>query len=392
MIATGSSMIRKPRILFVDDELPLLEGLEMALRDQRRRWDMRFAQGADRGLELAFSEQFDAVILDVMMPGRSGFEVLQELRGKPATKDLPVVMLTGVSDSAIKRKALERGADDLLAKPIAREDLIARIESMLRIKGYQDRLKNQNAELDRKVRERTIELEDSRVDIIWRLAKAAEFRDDDTGNHVIRVAHYCSALAQTMGMPLDFVELVFLTSPLHDVGKIGVPDDVLLKKGKLNDEEWVVMRAHSRIGADILAVHLDTPLRGSNGSSNGGGSREIVSEPSNPLIETASRIAISHHEKWDGSGYPSGLRGASIPLEGRLVAVGDVFDALTSERPYKKAFSEERAIEIILEGRGSHFDPAVIAAFEDSLEQFSRIRGSWSDGSTPDSPTVEAAL
>ena len=379
-LALSLTMNERPSILFIDDEPSLLKGIEQALRGQRKRWDMTFALGAEEGLRTLAEKEFDTVILDVNMPGKTGFEVLDLIREREATKELPVVMLTGISDSTIKRTALARGADDLLAKPIQREDLVARIDSMLRIKAYQDHMRNQNDVLDRKVRERTRDLEQTQLDIIWRLAKAAEYRDDDTGNHIIRVAHYCSVIAENLGLNLDFVERLYLTSPLHDMGKIGIPDNILLKPGSLDPDEWEMMRTHSQIGAAILDVGLVPSWTLLAHQKLIGRHREATAVVQiNPLLEMAAIIARTHHEKWDGRGYPEGLKGEAIPLEGRITAVADVFDALTSNRPYKKAMDREKATGILREGRGSHFDPAVIDAFDATRNRFYTILDKWGD-------------
>ncbi|MGB2987639.1 MAG: response regulator, partial [Phycisphaerae bacterium] len=242
----------KKRILFVDDEPNVLEGLRRMLRAQSARWDMRFVSSADEALDQIRQTWPDVLVSDVMMPGKDGFALLTELRESGRTKDMPVIMLTGVNAADVKRRALTLGATDLLNKPVEAEDLIARLQSVLRLKSYQDELKAQNEILDRRVRERTAELAASRLDIIWRLARAAEFRDEDTGNHVVRVGYYCRVLAEELGMQREFVETLFLASPLHDIGKIGVPDSILLKRGRLTTGEWEIMKKHCAIGEDIL--------------------------------------------------------------------------------------------------------------------------------------------
>ena len=372
---------RRRRILFIDDEEFLLDGLEASLRDQRHRWEMLFARGGRAGLRLLEAGGVDTVVMDVMMPGMDGFAVLERIRALEHGRDVPVVMLTGISDTAIKRKALAAGADDLLSKPISREDLIARIESMLRIKSYQDLLRSKNEELDRKVQQRTRQLERSQMDIIWRLAKAAEFRDDDTGHHVMRVAHFSGVLAEAVGVEAGLAERIFLTSPLHDVGKIGIPDDILLKPSSLSTLEMDIMRRHCAIGAEILEPALPrvaghpTPTPKNLGDSTG--SLRVA----NPLLVTAATIALSHHERWEGRGYPRGLIGADIPIEGRIVAVADVFDALTSRRPYKAAMPEDEAVAIIADGRGAHFDPQVVDAFLACLPALRAVRTRFADDS-----------
>ena len=242
---------------------------------------------------------------------------------------------------------------------------MARLQNILKLKSYQDQLKLHNEILKQKVSERTAQLAASQRDIIWRLGKVAEFRDLETGNHVIRVGYTSRIIAETMGLDHDFVENLFLAAPLHDIGKIGIPDGILLKPGKLTAEERSIIERHCVIGAEIL--RKDSRItKGSQGGAS-------------PLMEMAATIALTHHEKWDGSGYPDGLVGDSIPLESRITAVADVYDALRSERSYKSSFTSDEAASIIRDGIQGHFDPAVVAAFDDSLERINTIRKEFSD-------------
>ncbi|MDR4505700.1 MAG: response regulator [Candidatus Scalindua sp.] len=242
----------KKRILFVDDEPNLLDGYKRILRNKRDEWELGFVCNVDAALARLEEESFDVIVSDVRMPGKDGFEFLKILKGNEKTRQTPVVIVTGCNENDLKSRALTLGAMDLLNKPVEREDLVARLNSMIRLKSYQDNLEDQNKILEERVRERTAELEDSRFDIIWRLGKLAEFRDEDTGNHVLRVGSYCRTLAEVLGKNRDFVEMIFLTSPLHDIGKVGVPDSILLKCGKLDPDEWAIMKQHCEIGADIF--------------------------------------------------------------------------------------------------------------------------------------------
>jgi putative two-component system response regulator len=265
----------------------------------------------------------------------------------------------------------------LLNKPVDPQDLVARLQSVLRLKAYQDELKNQNKILEHKVEQRTLELSDSRLDIIWRLGKAAEFRDEETGNHVVRVGCYSRAIGEAMGLPHDFIEMLLLASPLHDIGKIGIPDRLLLKRGALTAEEWDVMKQHCAIGAEILRQNpqsMKVFQRWRREPSKIG-----QAQCDDPLLTIAASIALTHHERWDGTGYPDGLMGEAIPLESRVVALSDVYDALCSERPYKPAYSETEAREVLSSGVGQHFDPAVHAAFERSFDEFRSIRAELPD-------------
>ena len=365
----------KSKILFVDDEPKFLAGVRRMLHGQEQVWDMSFAQSVDEALEELRENDFDMVISDVKMPEKDGFQFLEILSASESTKNIPVVILTGAGEHKLKRKALERGATDLLNKPVEPEDLLARIGSVLQLKSYQDQLKDQNRILEEKVRERTGELEASRLDILLRLAKAAEYRDEETGNHILRVGHYCKILAEELGMSREFVETISLASPLHDIGKIGIPDEILLKPGKLTVAEREIMEKHCIIGANILQQQpkgveslLSTVI-----------SRLPLGGYNNQLLIMAAEIALGHHEKWDGSGYPEELEGQDIPLAARIVALADVYDALRSLRPYKPAYSETKTLAIITEGAGEHFDPMVIEAFGKRVEMFGSVYEELSD-------------
>lgn len=364
------------RILFVDDEPNILKGLKRTLLGQKKIWDMHFATNANAALDVLLSKPFDVVVSDVSMPGRNGFDLLSTIRKTDKIHDIPVLMLTGLEDNSLKRKALDLGATDLLSKPAQLEDLMARINSMLRIKTYQDQIKKHNASLEQKVTQRTTELEAARIDLIWRLGMAAEYRDTDTGNHVIRVGHYCEKIAELIGMDSTFQKKIFLTSPLHDIGKIGIPDGVLLKAGKLTSDEWKIMQNHTRIGADIL---LNDTLQQKIIEDSGNQLFENKDGYENPLLKMAADIALFHHERWDGKGYPANLKGEAIPIEARIVAIADVYDALFSDRPYKPAYSENRVMEIMRNGAGSHFDAEIFFYFENHLEIFRKIRNQFQD-------------
>jgi len=362
----------KKRILFVDDEPNVLDGLRRMLRAERGRWNMSFVAGADAALDRMRTGDFDAVVSDVNMPGKDGFALLAEMRAHERTRDVPVIILTGRHESDIKRRALDWGATDLLNKPVEPQDLISRLRSAVRLKVYQDEIKGQNAILERKVKERTAELADSRLDIIWRLAKVAEYRDEETGNHVVRVGCCCRILAETLGADHEFVERLFLASPLHDIGKIGIPDAILLKRGPLSENEWDVMKRHCAIGAKILredskAMNAFLTWRGTREGDRNGNTQS-------PILKMASSIALTHHEWWDGTGYPAGLAADEIPLESRIVALADAYDALCSERPYKPALSEDEARTVMDKEAGRHFSPAVHAAFVESIQELRTIR------------------
>jgi putative two-component system response regulator len=367
----------KRRILFVDDERNVLDGLRRILRAERHLWDMTFVDSADQALDAARAADLDAVVSDVNMPGKDGLALLAEMRANEKTQDVPIIILTGRHESDIKRRALNLGATDLLNKPVDPQDLIARLRSAIRLKVHQDRLKGQNALLEREVEQRTADLVQSRLDIIWRLGKAAEYRDEETGNHVVRVGCHCRVIAESLGADREFIETLFLTSPLHDLGKIGIPDAILLKRGPLTADERNVMRRHCAIGAKILressrVMNAFLAWRGTH-------TRNPEDRSQDALLKMASLIALAHHEWWDGSGYPAGIAGEQIPLEARIVALADTYDALCSERPYKPALTETEALRIIQSEVHRHFDPGVHAAFEASIPEWRAIRSELRD-------------
>ncbi len=368
----------RKQILFVDDEQPVLDSLHRMLRAQRDVWEMSFVPRALQAWELLMEGDFDAVVLDISMPGMSGLQLLKRIQRTRRTRNIPVVMLTGLENRGLKRQALDLGAADLLNKPAEPEDLLARLRSVLRLKSYQDELNTHNHRLERTVRERTAELSQSRLDMIWRLGKAAEQRDEETGNHVVRVGCLSRVVAESIGLDEQRLETLFLAAPLHDIGKIGIPDAILRKRGPLSPGQWTAMREHCVIGARILRE--DSKMAVAFRIWRGLPAETSPADAKNPFLETAATVALEHHEKWDGTGYPRGLAGEQISLESRIVAICDVFDAITSQRPYRKPCSLDDALEIIRKGAGTHFDPAVHEAFLAALAEVKRIKNRFSDG------------
>ncbi len=366
---------RMNQLLFVDDEQRYLKGVERMLHRKRDEWRLFFAGGVDEAIKLLRVHPFDVVVTDVKMPEKSGFDLLAYLQRSKHTRTIPVIILTGDGDRDLKRKALESGATDLLNKPIDEEDLVARITSALRLKSYQDEVTRQNVTLEAKVKERTLALEFLNHDLVWRLAKAGELRDEDTGDHVVRVSHFSRMIAETLNCSPKEIELVFLTAPLHDLGKIGIPDGILLKQGRLSPGEWEIMKHHCKIGADIL---LDQP-KGMEAFYALKTERPPIVHMGDEVRQYAATIAMTHHERWDGNGYPKGLRGVDIPLAGRIVAFADVYDALRSERPYKEAYSADKAWQIIEESAGSHLDPSIFMAIQDLGPAFESIQDTYSE-------------
>jgi putative two-component system response regulator len=361
-----------PRIVLVDDESSVLSAMQRVLRKLRPQWEVQAFTCPLRAWDHLVSQGADTVVCDLQMPGMSGLDLLTRLQADPATSTIPFVVLTGSGDRELRRQALELGATDLLCKPADPDDIVARIQSTLRLRSFQVELERHNADLEAEVARRTHELGMSRMEVIWRLAKAAEMRDDDTGNHVIRVASYSRAIGVRLGLDNAFVEQIFVTAPLHDIGKIGIPDSILHKPGKLTPSEWMIMKQHCLIGYQILQDECEATILFRGLRRDG-----VVTDPKcDPLLTMASTIALSHHEKWDGSGYPEGLRGESIPLEARIVAFADVYDALTSARPYKRALPHEEACSIIAEGVGKHFDPNIYQAFVAAADDLVAVRAS----------------
>ncbi len=306
-------------------------------------------------VEAIYMEQnSDLILLDLNMPMMDGYQVLAKIREVDPDYP-PIIVLTAQSDRESRIKALDLGARDFLAKPFDRVELMTRIRNMLEVRIMTMVMKDQNKILDSMVKERTKELNDTRLEVIRRLGRAAEYRDDMTGFHIIRMSRYSQLLALAAGMDEKEAEVLLNASPMHDIGKIGIPDNILLKPGKLDPEEWKIMQTHVDIGVEILS-----------------GSNSV-------LMDMAAEVAQNHHEKWDGSGYPRALSGENIPLTGRIVAVADVFDALTSERPYKKAWSIEEAVEFLKEQSGKHFESRLVELFLEILPDILLIREQYSE-------------
>ncbi len=347
------------RIMIVDDEIA---NVMVARKLLERAGYSQFETTTDSSIaiNLAHSSNPDVLLLDINMPNVDGIEILKQIRSIDKFQHLPVLILTANSEADIKLKCLELGATDFLVKPVDPMELAPRVRNALKMKSYQDRLQNHAAELEQKVRQRTRELELSRREVIYCLARAAELRDNDTGNHVIRVGRYAGIVAKNMGMPENFVSDIELAAQLHDVGKIAVPDSILLKPGKLEPEEYENIQNHVKYGRQIIRPYAANEAMVMR--------RHVVIgsqmlQDGSSLMRLAASIAQTHHERFDGSGYPIGLAGEDIPIEGRITAVADVYDALSSERPYKTALPREKCFEIMSDGRGTHFDPDVLDAF-----------------------------
>ena len=323
----------RPRLLVVDDEPTNLQVLRHVLDKDYR---LLFATDGTRALQLARQEQPRLVLLDVMMPGMDGYAVCAALKADPATAAIPVIFVTALADAVDETRGFDAGGVDYITKPVSAPVVRARVRTHLSLV-------------------RMDELRETRLQIVQRLGRAAEYKDNETGMHVIRMSHFSKLLALAAGHSPAWAEDLLNAAPMHDVGKIGIPDAVLRKPGPLDAAEWDTMRRHPEIGAEIIGDH-----------------------PSG-LLQLAREIALAHHEKWDGSGYPRGLAGEAIPVSARIVAIADVFDALTTRRPYKEPWPVQDALDHITAQAGKHFDPALVALFVPLVPQLLEIRARWSD-------------
>ncbi len=342
------------RIAIIDDNLVNLKLMESLVK-RATDFSPRLFQDSGEGLAWCLENTPDLLIVDYMMPPPDGLEFIRSFRGIPANADIPILMITADHEKETRYAALEAGANDFLTKPIDNSEFRARLRNMLSLRRSQKALADRAAWLAEKVAEATSEILDREREMITRLSRAAEFRDPETGAHIMRMAHYSRLIAEQIGLSQEQQDLILAAAPMHDVGKIAIPDHILLKPGRLDETELEIMKTHAEKGYEIL--------RGSKSK----------------MLDLAALIAWTHHEKIDGSGYPRGLKGEDIPIQGRIVAVADVFDALTSERPYKQAWEIERAIQWLREGEGQHFDPVCVEAFLARRDDFLEIKFSFQD-------------
>ena len=360
----------KPLILVVDDTAANLSLMGDLLGLHYR---VKVANSGARALKIAqTTPDLDLILLDIMMPEMDGYEVCRQLKANDATRRIPVIFLSALNDERDEQTGFELGAVDYITKPISPPIVLSRVQSQLALKAHADFLKDQNLVLEREVQRRTEELRDVQDVTVIALASLAETRDNETGDHIVRTQHYVRAVALQLQKNPRFaallddatVDLMFKSAPLHDIGKVGIPDHILLKPGKLTDEEFEVMKTHTTLGMEAIA-HAEARL-----------GKDV------PFLRCAKEIAYSHQEKWDGSGYPLGLAGEAIPLSARIMAIADVYDALISKRVYKPAFSHEKAVAIISEGRNTHFDPDVLDAFLAIQEACRAIAAEHADSET----------
>ena len=347
--------IKNSNILIVDDNAANIALLENLLEDEGYE-EYTSTTDPRTVLNLCQEEDFDLILLDIRMPHMTGIEVMQEL-GKhlPGSQYLPILVLTAQLDKETRSQALSLGAKDFLTKPFQHWEALLRIRNLLEMRYHFKQQISRGDVLEKEVAERTKEIRSIQLQIVRRLGMAGEFRDNETGAHVIRMSRISEIIARGAGLDEKTCELILHSSTMHDVGKIGIPDNILLKPGKFTEEEWQIMKSHTEIGTQIIG---DYPA---------------------DIFWMGSTIARCHHEKWDGSGYPAGLKGEDIPIAARIAAISDVFDALLSSRPYKDPWPLDKALDVIKESSGSHFDPDLVDVFFNSLDEIIEIREAFPD-------------
>ena len=350
-IAKGQS--KKARILIADDDTFYLRIFSDLISELG--YESISAVNGLEALEKARTHRPDVLLIDVVMPGMDGFEVTKRLKEDPATMYIPVVIVTSLSDRNSKIRGLQSGADELLSKPVDETEFRVRLRNLLKVKRYEDFLVEHGRRLENEVEDKSEQLERAfdkirkgYIETVFRLTLAAEQRDKETGSHIKRISLYSQMMARYLRLPEEEVETIFFASPMHDVGKIGIPDSILLKPGPLTPEEFEIMKTHTTIGAEILK------------------------DADSGILAAARDIALTHHERWNGKGYPRGLKGTEIPMSGRIVNMVDIYDALRSSRPYKESFDHDTACRIIFENP-DNYDPVILAAFSDCSKEFRRL-------------------
>ena len=379
IVSKTKDFVRQAKVMIIDDEMLVIKVVKRYLSAEGYA-NFVMVDDSRQALEKIWEEQPDVILSDIHMPEVSGLDILRARQKNAKLTSIPVLILSGSSGNEVMREALELGATDFLAKPVDPYALSLRVQNALIVKSHHDHLASYALDLEEQVSRRVKQLEDSREQIVHCLARAAEYRDNETGEHIIRVGKYCRVIAEELGFPEKYCREIELGAQLHDVGKIGIPDSILLNPGRLTSEEFDVMKTHCGVGLEIME-----PLSQQDGervrshASSGGFIMESVDSP---MLQLAASIARTHHEKWDGTGYPEKLAGEAIPIEGRICCVADVFDALCSERPYKPKFPLKKCLEIMLSERGTRFDPKVLDAFFARFAEIEEIRQTYNDQTT----------
>ena len=379
IVSKTKDFVRQAKVMIIDDEMLVIKVVKRYLSAEGYA-NFVTVNDSRQALEKIWEEQPDVILSDIHMPEVSGLDILRARQKNAKLTSIPVLILSGSSGDKVMREALELGATYFLAKPVDPYALSLRVQNALIVKSHHDHLASYALDLEEQVSRRVKQLEDSREQIVHCLARAAEYRDNETGEHIIRVGKYCRVIAEELGFPEKYCREIELGAQLHDVGKIGIPDSILLNPGRLTSEEFDVMKAHCGVGLGIME-----PLSQQDGervrshASSGGFIMETVDSP---MLQLAASIARTHHEKWDGTGYPEKLAGEAIPIEGRICCVADVFDALCSERPYKPKFPLKKCLEIMLSERGTRFDPKVLDAFFARFAEIEEIRQTYNDQTT----------
>lgn len=333
-------------ILIVDDTPENLVILSEILKPF---YKVKVANSGIKALNLIASGDIpDLILLDIMMPEMSGYEVCKKLKNDPLTRNIPIIFVTALSDCEDEAEGLGLGAIDYITKPVHSSIVLARVNTQMTLLQYQ-------RNLEQKLEERTEEIVLTRMEVIRQLGRAAEYKDNETGTHILRMSAYTKIISKKIGLDNVRAELIFLSAPMHDIGKIGTPDHILRKESGLTPEEWEIVKAHPLNGAEIIGNHQSA------------------------LLQTARVVALTHHERFDGTGYPYGIKGFDIPLAGRIVAIADVFDALTSQRPYKEPWNLDRAVEYLVAQKGKHFDPELVDAFLACMDEIKEVMAKFHD-------------